>query len=128
MFLGNAIDIVAQRQRQIGHIQPLFVADRSLIPQSLAVAEHVVHQFQWELVVSGWNRRVGRENALLPNGMRDLRAVISAADRPFPVARAEVPASSSRMAFVHVVSFEFRIQARNMRTPPIPKITSWQSR
>ncbi len=78
VLLGHAVDVVAEGERQVGHVEALLVADRIVDAAGLPVAQHLIHQLEGELVVAGRDRGVGGEDTLLMDGLEILgRDVVS---------------------------------------------------
>ena len=63
MLFGHSVDVVTQRQGQVGRVQPFLVADGIMNAASFPRAHDLVDQIEWKLVVAGRHGRVRREDA-----------------------------------------------------------------
>ena len=128
MLLCHAVDVMAQIERQERHVQHIAAAKYIFHFFDFLSAEHLMHQRHRKLIVSGGHRRVRREDTFFAH-----RLNVVAIRRCLP-GRAgfliqELQREQTRVAFVHVITLDLAMtEARNMRTPPMPRMTSWHSR
>ena len=69
MLLGHAVDVVAEIEGEIGHIQFAFTAENFMHFQNVASTHNASHQLVRKFVMPGRYRSVSSENASMPNGL-----------------------------------------------------------
>ncbi len=67
MSLGHTVDVVAEIQRQIGHVKHPIVAEYVFHQAYLITPQHMHGHIQWEAVVPGGYRRMRGEDTLSPH-------------------------------------------------------------
>lgn len=103
--LGDAVDVVAQVEREERHVQHALAAEDLLHLIHLAPPEHARHQLHRKLVVPRRHRCVRREDAELPHGFDILVRDGSAASAPRGLVE-QLQREEARVAFIHVKAVE----------------------
>jgi hypothetical protein len=68
VLFGNTIDIVAEIEGQVGHVQLALAAEEIMMPEYILAPQGMGRHFQGKAVVTGWHRRVCGKDALIMNG------------------------------------------------------------
>ena len=114
--LGDAVDVVAEIQRQVGHVQQMAVAGQfSLDVPDLVPADDLVHQLHREFVMAGGHRRMRRKDALPPHAFDMLRLDLFAAG-PVELLIEQLDDQEGGMALVHVKAVDLVVAERAQHT------------
>jgi hypothetical protein len=109
--LGDAVDVVAEVQREVGHVEHAVAAEDLAHLEDLGPADHLPRQVQRELIVAGGHRSMGSEHALPahPRYVTWLEAL--AATCPGCLVQ-KLQGEQRRMALVHVEALDGPIAQR----------------
>ncbi len=78
MSLGNPIDVMAEVEREVGHVQHSLAAEYVLHRELVARAKHAMDKVERKLIVTSRHRRMRGEDALAANGFYILVAHFAA--------------------------------------------------
>ena len=67
VFLGDAVDVIAEVQGKMGHVEQAVIAEDILHLRKFLPPQHADRQLQGKLVVAGGHGRVRGEDAQLPD-------------------------------------------------------------
>src|SRR5262245_15731906 len=108
MFLRHAVDVVAQVESEVGHVEHSLAAENVLHLLNFFSAQHAMNEIEWKLVMPRGHRRVGGKNTLASDRL-DIVAVGLRPTGSLGRFVQQLEREQTGMSFVHVKALDFSV-------------------